>query len=150
MGQSEHVVKFLTPTKNVERYKVKTNQPTSKGPAVPRLLPPVTTTEMYGHGMVHIPEAKAHPPTIMPRVQQPAKTTTDVYVRRSSPEMYHCGVVGMPKALPTGLSIMPRLLQPAKTTTDVCIGHTYPEMHLRDMLHMPKAQALPLRRTLTM
>ena len=87
-----HVAKFLTPTKNVEGYQVKTNQPTSKGPAVPRLLPPVTTTEMYGHGMVHIPEAKAHPPTIMPRVQQPAKTTTDVCVRRSSPEMYRRGV----------------------------------------------------------
>jgi len=76
---------------------------------------------MYGHGMVHMPGAKGHPPTIMPRLQQPAKTTTDVYVRRSSPEMYRRDELIMPKALSQGMSIMPRLLQAAKTTTDVSV-----------------------------
>jgi len=124
MGLSNHVVKYLTPTKNVERYQVKTTLPTSKGPIVPRALPPVTTTtnmcvghsspEMYCHDMVHMPGAKGHPPTIMPRLQQPAKTTTDVYVRRSSPEMYRRDELIVPKALPQGMSIMPRLLQAAK------------------------------------
>jgi len=160
MPESTHVARFITPTKNVDKYETTRISPMSKGPIVPRRLSPVTTTthmcnghsspEMYGDDMVYMPVAKIHPPTIMPRLQQPAKTTTDVYVRRrSSPEMYRRDMLITSNAVPRELSVTDRLVRAAKTTTRMSVCHSLCDFHNCDMLHMSKTQTLPLRRTST-
>jgi len=154
MLKSTHVVKFLTPTKNVEKYQTTSTSRSSKGPVVPRLLSAAKTTTdvcigrsspgMYGDDMVYMPQAKSHLPTIMPHVQQPATTTTDVYVkRRSSPEMYRRHTLIAPNTVPRELSVTDRLVQAAKKTTRVSAWHSFPNLHHHAMLHMPKAQTLP-------
>ena len=160
MLESTHVARFLTPTKNVDKYQTTSTSRWSKGPIVPRQLSAAKTTTdvcvgrsspaMYGDDMVYMPQAKSHLPTIMPHVQQPAKQNTHMFVRRrSSPEMYRRVMLIAPNTVPRELSVTDRLVQAAKKTTRVSAWHSFPDSHNRDMLHMPKAQMLPLRRTST-
>jgi hypothetical protein len=154
MLESTHVARFLTPTKNVDKYQTTSTSRSSKGPVVPRLLSAAKTitdvcvgrssSGMYGDDMVYIPQAKSHLPTIMPHVQQ------HMFVRRrSSPEMYRRDMLIPPNTVPRELSVSDRLVQAAKKTTRMSTWHSFPNFHNRDMLHMPKAQMLPLRRTST-
>jgi len=160
MLESTHVARFLTPTKNVDKYQTTSTSRSSKGPIVPRQLSAAKTTTdvcvgrsspaMYGDDMVYMPQAKSHLPDIMPHIQQPAKNNTHMFVtRRTSPEMYRRGTLIAPNTVPRELSVTDRLVQAAKKTTRVSAWHSFPDSHNRDMLHMPKAQMLPLRRTST-
>jgi len=154
MLESTHVARFLTPTKNVDKYQTTSTSRWSKGPIVPRQLSAAKTTTdvcvgrsspaMYGDDMVYMPQAKSHLPTIMPHVQQ------HMFVRRRTlSEMYRRDTLIPPNTVPRELSVTDRLMHAVKTTTRVPDWHRFSDLHNRDMLHMPKAQMLPLRRTST-
>jgi len=147
------MARFLTPTKNVDKYQTTSTSRSSKGPLVPRQLSAAKTTTdvcvgrsspaMYGDDMVYMPQAMSHLPTIMPHVQE------HMFVRRrTSPEMYRRDTLIPPNTVPQELSVRDRLVQAAKTTTRVPAKHSFPDFHNRVLLHMPKAQMLPRMSTM--